>query len=284
MKFPLQILKFTLATILTWVSSTIFLQIQVQSQQTETTPDVQQAPPEASESRLIFNLPQATRRPPPGRRRGGGTHGGNQCPSLNPPLTALVPGTEENSTGVAEGTITTSASRNVIGLTAEGEPTFWFYIPYPSTSNLSAKFVLVNDQDELVYQNTFPLTGIPGIVKVRPTSTLMSAPLEVGKRYHWSLSIICNPQDSSANTYVEGWIERVELTTNSISQLKTATSEEKAIFYAQQGFWYETLINIENLCSTDPKKANLLLTSLLQSVGLNDIAQQPSIQCSQPNN
>ncbi len=271
MKLHFQNLKLTVAVTLAFVS----LVNTVPAVQSETDPvpppDVLLSPTQKSD-RLIFTQLEASRRGAPGRRRGGGTFGGgNQCKGVTIPLTALVPGEEK------VGSLDLKAE-SVRGLTAEGYPTFWFFVPYGEASKLDAELVLVNDQNKPVYQELVPLTGTPGIVKI--SSKRMSAPLEVGKDYRWSFSVICNPQESSANFYVQGRVKRIEPSPNLTRELKTATPEQKVFLYAQEGLWYETVTTIrEELSSTNPQKATLLMTNLLQSVGLDDIAQQPFVPC-----
>lgn len=245
-------------------------------------PDVQPPPPDDS-APLSFIQLEVAKKGAPGRRRGGGSFGGgNQCQSVNLPLTALVPGIEETLSGEREGTSAAIASLGVRGLTVEGYPSFWFYVPYSST--LSVEFILINDQNKRVHQENYLLTGTPGIVRIRPSSKSMSAPLEVGKDYRWVFSILCDPNDRSADMYVDGWVQRVAPSSNLTTALKIAIPEKRAVLYAKEGLWYETLTTlVEELGPTQPKKATLLMTTLLQSVGLDDIAQQPIVKCCTPN-
>lgn len=245
--------------------------------------DVQPPPPDDSD-RMIFIQPEAAKKGAPGRRRGGGSFGGgNQCQSVNPPLTALVPGVEETLSEEPEGTSSAIASLSVRGLTADEYPTFWFYVPYSSTSTLSAEFVLINDKNKLVHKDIYRLTGTPGIVRIRPSSTSMSPLLEVGKDYRWVFSILCDPNDQSTDMYVDGWVQPVALSPNLATQLRTAAPEKRAIIYVKEGLWHETVTTIvEELRPNEPKKATLLMTNLLQSVGLDGIARQPIVQCCSP--
>ena len=246
-----------------------------------TNPSVQS--PHLSNSELLsFIQPEAAKKGAPGRRKGGGSFGGgNQCRAVNLRLTALVPGIEETLSGREE-TSAAIASLSVRGLTAQGTPTFWFYVPYSSTSTLSAEFVLINEQNKLVHKENYLLTGTPGIVRIRPSSTSI---LEVGKDYRWVFSILCDPNDRSADMYVDGWVQRIAPSPNLATQLRTAIPEKRAVLYAKEGLWHETLTTlVEELHPTEPKKATLLMTNLLRSVGLDGIAQQPIVECCNPKN
>jgi len=96
------------------------------------------------------------------------------CPAIKKPMTALVPPTN-------------------IGLTISERPTFWFYIPYQSTSRNLVEFLLLNDKNHVVDQTTYPLTSTPGIISI--TLSQNAPRLENGKKYNWVLSFICDPEN-----------------------------------------------------------------------------------------
>ena len=80
-------------------------------QSNKTAPEAQ-----SDDSSQLPKLP--TRGAPVGRRRGGTSR--NNCPPLEQPLTALVPG-EETSPGLAK-------SNSYLANTVSENPTFWFYL------------------------------------------------------------------------------------------------------------------------------------------------------------
>ena len=221
--------------------------------------------------RLIFKARDLTAKDDePQRRVGGPKFGGSDCPSVDDavdvPLTSLVTGEKDNS---------------FRALTTEGHPTFWFYVPYPTTSTLTAKFVLINNEKDLVYQGNYQLTKTPGIISITLPSTTS---LEIGKDYKWTFKIICDPEDPAADMFVNGKLQRIDdISSNLIPP--GATPEERAIIYAQEGLWYETITTIiKELYPTNPEKAKLRMSELFQSkfVSLEGFVEKNIVECCIP--
>ncbi|MEH1966083.1 DUF928 domain-containing protein [Nostoc sp.] len=228
-----------------------------------------QAQPVKSEilASWIFNAPP----PPddinaPGNRVGGGKRG---CENIDKQLTtskeklltALVPVYQFPNAEL------------VFGLTITSHPTFWFYVPDVTT--VSTEFVLQNEAGQTVYQRPVSLSGTPGVVSISLPSTASS--LEIGKRYHWYFNIYCHQQQPPV--FVDGWIKRVEPNAVLKSQLETATPKQRVALYATNGIWYESLTASAELRHIDPKRTDW--TTMLQAVGLNDIASEPIVNCCQ---
>ena len=218
---------------------------------------------------LIFNAPP----PPddinaPGGRTGGGKRG---CENIDKQisgskgkrLTALVP------------VYGSPDLELVLGLTIAAHPTFWFYIPY---SHTPGEFVLQDEADRTVYQTPVSLSGTPGVVSLSLPST--ASPLEIGKRYHWYFNIYCNPQQPPV--FVDGWIKRDSLNAALKNQLEKATPKQRVALYAANGIWYEALTASAELRRTDPNRADW--AAMLRTIGLDDIASEPMLECCYPRN
>jgi hypothetical protein len=101
------------------------------------------------------------------------------------------------------------------GTTISAQPSFFFYVPYSSseTGDLVAEFMVLNE--DLSYRLDQPLRVTlpdqPGIVRVDLAAT--PASLNVGDRYNWYFSILCEDWELSRNPFVSGWVERVDPTT-----------------------------------------------------------------------
>ncbi|NEO44108.1 MAG: DUF928 domain-containing protein [Moorea sp. SIO4A3] len=194
------------------------------------------------------------------RRRDAGKSGGNnQCQSGNSnniPLTALVPDGKYKV------------------LTAQGFPTFWFYIPYFSNSQLKADFSLRNlDDGGYLHKEEYSLVRTPGIIKISTSKSLVT-----GKNYRWIFKIKCNPENYSSYRYVSGKILQVNLATELMSPPEDPIA--RARLYARNGLWSETLTTLlENIGS---QEARLQMTQLLQSEKLGDISQEPLVPCCTP--
>jgi hypothetical protein len=138
---------------------------------------------------------------------------------------------------------------------------------------LSAEFVLQDEAtEETIYQTPLTVSGTPGVVSISLPSTV--APLEIGKRYRWGIELFCNPQKT---IFVEGLVQRVELTPALKSQLEKATPPQRLTLYAQEGFWYDALMIASKLYRTNSQNVNW--AALLNNVGLNAIATKPLVKC-----
>lgn len=234
-----------------------------------------------SREQVNFELP-----PPPetgapdktGQTAGRGPSGECQSvESVDTPLTALVP-ISKTSTG----------NQVVWGLTSAEYPTFWFYVPYPLTDQLPGEFRLT-EQDEKgnpVYKHIRVTGTAPGVVGVRLPST--EASLKIGKLYTYNFVVLCDPNDSSKNIFVKASVERRAPSASLASQLSTATKREKAVLYAKEGFWYESLTTLGELRQANPNDPGLMAdwgilldATLLEASDLNKIKQEPIVPLNQ---
>jgi hypothetical protein len=240
-------------------------------------PLVPPSPPSSllSDAKLQFISPLSAQSDLDGEQEGrppNRTSGGSRSPCLEQ-LVALVPG--KGTIDAQVGNCATE-SQSSLALTLAETPTFWFYLPEQSTSELAAEFVLL-EGDRLIYKQQIPLTGTPGVISIRPNQSL-----ETNKRYRWVFSILVNPQRPSQNPAVEGLIQRIEPDSTLSSQLKAATTEQERIaIYIQNGIWHDALTGLGKLYSANPGDSHLLAdwSSLLGSVGLGAIAQIPIVDC-----
>ena len=176
-------------------------------------------------------------------------------------------------------------------LTVAANPTVFVYVPETtirSTENLVfAEFSVYDDQGEDFYKTTFRLPTVvssdvptssvftPGIVKLTLPANVS---LETGKTYHWEFKLNCPPDesgDASDNPFVDGWIQRTELSPDLKTKIEQATPLEQAKLYAKARIWSEALMLAAQLRSSHPAEWE----ELLKSVGLNEIAQVPLLEC-----
>lgn len=193
----------------------------------------------------------------PGRRAGGGSR--TPCPSVDPFLTALMPVTN-------------------LGKTVAERPTFWFYVPYSAQQAPAGEFSLESEQGNTIYRTPFTLPNTPGFVSFSTPPT--APPLAVDKPYRWYFKLYCDPQKSSTPVFVEGWVQRVELTPELENQLRSAKQQEYVV-YAANGIWYDALDSLAQLRLTNPANARLNQewASLLgaKGVGLSQLSQAPVV-------
>jgi len=171
---------------------------------------------------------------------------------------------------------------NKIGRTVSEYPLFFFYLP--QTEAELAEFVLKNENGNPIYQTTLKTNNSSGVIGVSLPANKNVSPLQVGKNYRWSVALICDAQDRSADVLREGIVRRVELSADIRSQLDQADARQKTFIYAQNGIWQDALSNLAAARRANPNDAKLIddWESLLDSVKLNQIAKEPIVQIEPP--
>ncbi len=234
------------------------------------------------EWKLSLEFPVDNVGQPNGGSGGGGTRGScfknQQNQEGKMPLTGLMPRNPLTNRPVNQ------------TLTVAANPTFFVYVPETTTLSaedlLFAEFSVSDDQDNEVYQTTFRLPTVlssdvpsfsvstPGIVKL---SLPANVSLETGKNYRWVFQLVCENANADPvfGQYVEGRIQRTELRSDLKTKIEQATPLEQAKLYAQARIWSETLMLAAQLRSSQPAEWE----ELLKSVGLNEIAQVPLLEC-----
>lgn len=206
------------------------------------------------ESKIAMEWPEVPNRGGPESTAGGGTRGEiASCSQGETPLTALMP------------------TRNNIGKTAAAKPTFFVYVP--KTTAAKAEFLVVDSEGNDVYEKTFELHNTTGIVKLNLPKT--APDLEIGKEYEWQFAIVCDPEDREADEFIQGEIERAELSQELKTKIDRAEPLDRAKLYAGERIWNDTLAILAELRSSNEKEWK----ELLKSVGLEAIASAPLTSC-----
>ena len=117
-------------------------------------------------------------------------------------------------------------------------PTFWFYVPYKTSSVSSGQFSLEDTEGNPFYQTSFKLPNTPGFVSVNIPTTEKT--LEKNKPYNWTFTLNCASQDSTQPNFVlhRGVVQRVDRA-DLETQLKTATMGKRLELYIENGIWYD---------------------------------------------
>lgn len=177
-----------------------------------------------------------------------------------------------------------------LGLTDAGRPTFWFSIPYGEEEFDTLNFTLMEIHEQgsvaIVYEKMIEApTTLPGVIGIALPVDVPE--LEVGKTYDWSLDLYCiDPMATDLggqpNATIAGGIIRREVPSDLKRALEAATTaRERAIAYAEHGFWYDTLTILADLNRSNPGDTTLVAdwNSLLSDVELADIAAEPIVEC-----
>ena len=168
------------------------------------------------------------------------------------------------------------------GQTTQAYPTFWFYLPFGQTTYTPtdessevtvslAQFELLDDRGDPVLQQPI-LIRLPsqaGIVNFTLPST--EKPLEVGKDYYWSFSIVCDAEQVSANPTVSGWLTRVPANSQLDRRLKATPLQQQYLAYKDNGFWFEYVTELAKYRINQPNA----WSELLRLFDLQEFANAP---------
>jgi hypothetical protein len=151
--------------------------------------------------------------------------------------------------------------------TLSGHPSFFWYISEIPTEPV--EFALVESgvaQPIFVKQLQLQKAGI---VRMEMPKNLPE--LVPGKEYRWSVTLVCNANRRSNDTFAQSWIKRVPETPALKQQLAAATTDrDRASIYAKAGLWYDAL----NALSTTQSANSQDFFSLLDRAGLTQVAVQ----------
>ncbi|NEQ16841.1 MAG: DUF928 domain-containing protein [Moorea sp. SIO3E2] len=156
--------------------------------------------------------------------------------------------------------------------TVAANPTLFWYVP--KTTATVAEFVLIDDQDQEVYLTTLTLDNRKdGIVQLSIPKTV---PLTMGKEYKWFFVLVCDPQERSRDHWVQGILQRTELSPQLALNLdQEQNTLEQAKLYADALIWQETVTTVAQLRDSQPQA----WVDLIKSVGLEAIANKPFVNC-----
>ncbi len=167
-------------------------------------------------------------------------------------------------------------SKNNIGTTLSNYPTIFVYVP--QTNNKQGE-LLVTEGNTTIYNSTIELSSQAGIINLDILKNSNGSGLAAGRDYKWTFTIICNPLNRSEDEYVSGYIKRID-NSQLEAEIQQIPTDERLDFYAKKGIWIETLNTIVQMRQNNPQDSALVndWESLLESVGLGDVASQPLIQ------
>ncbi len=212
---------------------------------------------------------------PIGRRQGGARRTGTQCPDLKTPLTALVPGEE-----------TADESKSFLAFTVSEYPTFWVYLPQLPTNLRTGEFVFQDDLGKDIYRTPLTLPEKSGAIGISLPQSPEYA-LKTNNKYQWYFKVYCGDtpkeslrerQNTSEYFYVKAGVQRVALTSQLESQLKTAKPGEYTA-YAVNNIWQDALTNLAQKrgANSGDRVLNDDWNNLLTAVGLSEFASAPIV-------
>lgn len=224
---------------------------------------------QANGSRIRFVPPVVKN---PRQSQGSGTRGCKNKPLEQNLVTLLIP------------------SKDDIGQTLSSHPTFLWHLS--QLVSVPMQFALVEDKSggQTIWEKQID-SPEPGMIQMeipKDRPKLIS-----GKTYRWTVTLVCNSKQPSANRYFISYIQRVSATptleqqlatthSNRDSSPKTMRSEntlvdrERASIYARSGLWYDAIGTLSKAAKANPKDSLLQedLFALLDQVGLGEVANQ----------
>lgn len=188
-----------------------------------------------------------------------------------PPATAG--GATRGSCTEKEGYLIPLMPKQKLGLTVNEHPTFFWHIS--KTDVKTAEFLLLDDNDDLVYETNLNLPKKPGIFAFTLPSDTPG--LKVNKQYHWYLSVNCNSEETDETITIEGWVERTKPNLALRIKLNNLAPKYRSKVYAEAGIWHEAITNVAQQRCSFPSDSNVMLNwnKLLSSVGLSDVVSEP---------
>jgi len=198
--------------------------------------------------------------PPPGRK--------TRVRGCNIDVTALMP-------------------ENKIGRTVSDYPTFFFYLYLPKTPETEAEtqvqlaeFILTDESGKLIYKQSLTISKLSGVIGVSIPADKNVPPLEVGKKYTWKFTVVCDADDRSSDQMESGVVRRVELSAEILRELENADPRRKTFIYAENGIWQDALSNLAAARRANPNEPVFETDweSLLDSVTLREIAKERIVE------
>jgi hypothetical protein len=203
----------------------------------------------------------------------------NEDIDLRDSLPTAEPGFVRGKCGdLPQVSFTALVPENKIARTISDYPTFFFYLPQPNAE--LAEFILEDENGNQIYGQALTIKNLSGVIGVSIPANTNVPPLEVGKKYSWVFSLVCDPEDRAADKVEKGTVRRVELSADILRQLDAADPREKTVIYAENGIWQDALGNLAAARRANPNDKDLAADweSLLDSVTLGEIAKEPIVE------
>jgi hypothetical protein len=181
--------------------------------------------------------------------KGGANH--DRCLYTNEELLAIVPVSADTGIPYLEPVLS-------------GYPTWWFYVPYEGDGRLQAEFVLLDDNETILYEHKTLVPSLPGLMPISWSEE--QPPLTPGQRYRWVFSILCNPGNRSGDATVNGWIQRVTANEAAAQGVNLNDSQPTYLTLVDSLYWFDLLAEINTLKASNPQQFAPLWDALLCQV------------------
>ena len=203
---------------------------------------------DATAMKTIAYQPPRKGAPSPGLRRGGGTRGMNQSV---PVISLLAP--------------------EHVGLTVSEQPTLYWFTP--TKQDQAFEFTLIGENAEAPAVETKLSSPIqPGIHQIKLSDYKVK--LSPGERYNWSVALIVDAEERSANIVAKGAIERIDRDKMEQPVAANLSDADAAKRYAEAGIWYDAVMALSDQIQANPADTTWrqMRAELLEQAGLTEVA------------
>jgi len=165
-----------------------------------------------------------------------------------------------------------------IGQTVAEQPVLYWWLSQP----IKADFLF---NLSLSFDSTMPMEAAEPLLEVKRALDLPAgiqalalaeygAHLQTGRDYQWSVTLLCNEQDPSANPMAMAKLRRVP--DPLAAEMKRAVPSDRAYFYAEHSLWYDALQVLSEQATrvADPRPWRTLRADLLRQGGLAEVAER----------
>jgi Domain of Unknown Function (DUF928) len=161
------------------------------------------------------------------------------------------------------------------GTTLSERPTVMVYLP--ASSALEAVFSLKDEAGNMQHQMTIPVAGKSGVIGVKLPNDAPA--LAVGKNYQWFLALKIDGQLSPSTPYVDGWIQRIQPSTELATAMQQKDALKQAEALGKNGVWYDCVATLAALHISQPNNPTIIKQweELLSSVSLKEIVTAPLV-------
>jgi Domain of Unknown Function (DUF928) len=167
---------------------------------------------------------------------------------------------------------------NQIGLTLQENPTYLVYVPENLENQVTLTLLSRQGEKENIVGEpvSFTAPSKGGIISISLPATEANK-LKVDQLYRWEIQITCDPDDPSGNLIVQGWVQRVDKKGAFANLGNNSTPAD----YAKTGVWYEALAGAAKRRQDERNNPAAIADweKLLNSVGLNEVAKAPLVDC-----
>ena len=161
------------------------------------------------------------------------------------------------------------------GTTLSERPTVMVYLPASNAEE--AVFSLKDEAGNIQHQMTIPVAGKSGVIAVKLPNDAPA--LAVGKNYQWFLALKINGQLSPSTPYVDGWIQRIQPSTELATAMQQKDALKQAEALGKNGVWYDCVATLAALHISQPNNPTIIKQweELLSSVSLKEIVTAPLV-------